>query len=592
MDNVEQIKSRINIADLLREYIELKKAGANWKALCPFHSEKTPSFMVSEDKQIWHCFGCNEGGDIFGFIMRIEGVDFPEALRLLAKRAGVVLKRQDPALTSQKTKLLDILEAATSFYSAELKKSEPAQEYLKARQLQTETIEQFRLGFSPPQTSGWDNLFKHLESKGWRGKDIALAGLANQKDGGAGFYDRFRGRVMFPIFNHYGNIVGFTARVLPQFDDGKMGKYINTPETLVYKKSQILYGLNFAKQEIKKADSAIVVEGNMDVIALHEAGFKNVVATSGTALTDEQVRLSKRYTQNIFMSFDADSAGVEAVLRGIDVALGQGLNVKIIEMPKNEAGEPVAKDPDELVKKSPELWKQALDSPKPIIDFYIDANISKYNLDDPRANSEFCKLILEQIKKIKNSVERGLWIKKLGHISGVAENDLREVFSSIGTAKPAKKIPLPSSDKTKTVSFGVGAKFLALLLTDVDKYKSILEEISPAMISGENTKEFYSRLVVYYNDNTAFNLEGFKAWLEEGGKDSTVLDKLLMLKDRDYSSYEDKEILKELQSLCLYLKNNYFKKQRQALEQEMIEAEKGGNEDKIKEIIKKFQELT
>jgi DNA primase len=586
MDAVEQIKSRINIADLLREYIELKKAGANWKALCPFHSEKTPSLMVSEDKQIWHCFGCGIGGDIFGFAMRIEGLEFPEALKILAKKAGVELPKYDPAATSQKTKLADVLEAAAVFYATELLRSPAAMAYLKKRELADEAIKTFRIGFSPQQ---WDALLKFLMAKGFGQQDIALAGMAIRKEDG-GFYDRFRGRIMFPIFNHLGNIVGFTARVLPELDDGKMGKYINTPETAVYKKSQILYGLNFAKQDIKKEDAVIVVEGNMDVIALHQAGFKNVVATSGTALTREQVDLIRRHTQNIIMSFDADSAGIEAAFRGIDVALAQGLNVKILEMPKNEFNEPLAKDPDELVKKMPQLWRAAVNFPKSVIDFYIDTNLARFNLSDPRKNSEFCGLILAQIKKIKNPVERSLWIKKLSRVSGVDEKDLRQLLPQISTARHRSETA--ASAQTDTAISGAEARYLSLLLSGIKENSGYLRGISAAMLKNEAARDFYSSLIFYYNDSgNDFKKDEFSAWLKSVGKNSVLFDKLLLLKDKDYAEITAADAQRELAILSSRIKGDYLREQRLALEQAMAEAERAGNRDKIKEILLKFKEL-
>lgn len=585
MEATEQIKNRINIVDLMREYIELKKAGANWKALCPFHSEKTPSLMISEDKQIWHCFGCNEGGDIFGFVMRMEGVDFPEALRLLAKKAGVALERRDPAVNSQKSKLLDILEAAASFFSAELLRSPVASHYIKKRELKEETVKQFRLGFSP---QAWDGLLKFLDAKNFRAQDAALAGLAIEKDGG-GFYDRFRGRVMFPIFNHYGNVAGFTARVLPEFDDGKSGKYINTPETQVYKKSEILYGLNFAKQDIKKEGSAVVVEGNMDVIALHQAGFKNAVATSGTALTNDQLALLSRFTENMIVCFDADSAGVQAALRGIDLALAHGFNVKVFGMPKNENGEPAAKDPDELVKKFPELWKKAINSPKHIIEFYIAANTAKFNLGDPHENARFCQTILGEIQKIKNSVERSLWIKKLADVSGVGERDLREMLLSL---KNSGRVSAVHNYLQQTKADNdLELKYLSLILSDIKLFFESPREISPEMIRNGEAREFYRNLLFYYNTEKDFSLKSFENWLGQSGNNSLILGKLSMLKDKDYAEMDAADLAKEKKNLALYIKNNYLKEQRKMLEQEMVAAERDGDREKMKALMEKFKIL-
>ena len=585
-DAVEQVKSRINIADLLREYIELKKAGANWKALCPFHSEKTPSMMVSEDKQIWHCFGCGEGGDIFGFVMRIEGLEFPEALRLLAKKAGVELPKYDPAATSQKTKLGDILDAAADFYSQEFYKSETASGYIKKRGLKDETVKNFRIGFSPQK---WDGLLKFLQTK-FKPQDIALAGLLIQKEDN-GFYDRFRGRIMFPIFNHLGGIVGFTARVLPEFDDGKSGKYVNTPETTVYKKSQILYGLNFAKQEIKKEDAVVVVEGNMDVIALHQAGFKNVVATSGTALTKEQLELIRRFTQNVIMSFDADSAGIEAAFRGIDAALSYGLNVKILEMPKNEFGEPLAKDPDELIKINPELWKKAVGSPKSIIDFYIDTNLLKFNLSDPRENSDFCKSILKQIQKLKSPVERALWIKKLSRVSGVDERDLR-LLPQEPRAKQLRADEEDGKTQKNAIISGIEAQYLALLFSDMNKNADFLKNIPAELFKNEIAEELYRSLIVYYNDNeNNFDINKFSGWLASLGKDRTALDKLLLLKDKDYAGKNENECAKALKECAFRLLERHVKEKEPGILRALQEADNAGDKKKRDQILLEHQNL-
>jgi DNA primase len=589
MDVLDEIKRKINIIDLLKEYIELKKAGANWKALCPFHSEKSPSFMASEDKQIWHCFGCNEGGDIFGFVMRMEGLDFPEALRLLAKRAGVVLRREDPAITSQRSKVLDILDAAASFYSGELLKSPVAASYIKERGLHPETVSAFRLGFSPP---GWDNLLRHLSAKGYKPEDIVLAGMILKKEDSTGFYDRFRGRIMFPIANHNGEIVGFTARVLPQYDDGKLGKYINTPETIVYKKSEILYGLNFAKQEIKRSDLAVLVEGNMDVISLHQAGFKNVIATSGTALTDYQVELLRRYTPNVVMSFDADSAGIAAALRGIDIGLSHGLNIRIFEMPKNPDGSPIAKDPDELVKKSPGLWLEAIKATRHIIDFYIDSNIGKYNLSEPYEAAKFCGMIVSEINKLKNGAERSLWIQKLSNITRVPEEDLKEITVSVKSWEKRGGQPAKPAEAQKTIlAPSAETKFLSLLVSDVPKFAPYLAEIRPEAITDARLSEFYRHFVIYYNEKGGFNAEEFKDRLAALGGEPLFFDKLQLLKDRDFGEIGDAEIEKEMKILAGLLRLNYLKGRRKALEQEMALAERAGDKTKILELLQKFREL-
>ena len=541
--------------------------------------------MVSPDKQIWHCFGCAEGGDIFGFIMRIEGVDFPEAIKLLAKKAGVTLTQQDPKIASLKTKLMDILEESAKYFALELKKNKIATEYIKSRAISEETASKFQLGFSP---NDWSGLINYLSAIGFRGEDIVLAGLALKRDGDNTFYNRFRGRIMFPITNHYGNIVGFTARVLPQFDDGKIGKYVNTPETITYKKSQILYGLNFAKQDIRKEDCAIFVEGNMDVIALHQAGFNNIVATSGTALTIEQATLVSRYTNNVIMSFDADDAGIQAALRGIDVALSKGLNVKVIEMPKNDLGEPIAKDPDELIKKDPKLWGKAVKDSKHIIDFLISINLPKFKLSEPTENATFCKIIVNQINKIKNSLERSLWIKKLSQITGVPENIISEntVFKNEKTA-----INKPELTVKNIEAEVVELRFLSLLINLPEKIKENINDIPAEALKIEQLREFYIHLILYYNNNESFIINKFKEWLDSLSYNTLNLDKILLYYDKEYSDKEPTLLSGELEKIAQNLKDKYLTKKKKLIMQQMKEAEKTGDREMINQILQKFNEL-
>src|SRR4030042_614490 len=365
----EEIKSKLDIIDVISEYIQLKQAGVNWRACCPFHNEKTPSFMVSRDKQIWHCFGCGEGGDAFTFVQKIEGIEFPEALRILAEKAGVKLKKVNPELASQRSKVLDINKLAAVFFHQVLLNSQEgkiARDYIEKRKLSPETVENFKLGYAP---NSWDKLLNILIKKGFKENDIFLAGLVvkNEK---SQLYDRFRQRLMFPIFDHLGNVVGFTGRILDESKADQGGKNINLPQTLIFNKSLIIFGLDKAKEEIKKQNLAVIVEGNMDVIASHQAGIKNVIASSGTALTLEQLKILSRYTNNLALSFDADLAGQLAADRGIDIALSLGLNIKIIQLPPNIDGQAI-KDPDDCIKKGINYWQEAIKQAESIMEFYF-----------------------------------------------------------------------------------------------------------------------------------------------------------------------------------------------------------------------------
>ncbi len=322
MTPIEEIKARLDIVDVIKDYIKLKKAGKNYKAVCPFHSEKTPSFFVSPSRQIWHCFGCGEGSSMFDFIMKIEGVEFRDALSILAKRAGVELKPVKPELKTKREKLYNICELAASFFEKQLGRGgqgKKAKQYLLNRKISKESIKEKRLGWAP---DSWQGLSDFLASKGFEKKDIREAGLALQSKGK--HYDRFRGRVMFPIFNSQSQVIGFGGRVLEK--NKKTAKYLNIPNTLIYDKSKALYGLEKAKVGIRKKDFVIMAEGYVDVILGHQMGFTNFVSTSGTALTPTQLNILKRYTDNLYLAFDMDFAGEAATKRAIDLAQTQKFN--------------------------------------------------------------------------------------------------------------------------------------------------------------------------------------------------------------------------------------------------------------------------
>ena len=358
---IEEIKSRLSIVDLVQAYIKLEKAGVNFKARCPFHNEKTPSFFVSPSRQAWHCFGCSSGGDHFEFVQKIENVEFPEALRILAEKTGVILHREDPQIRSERTRLLNLLNDAAKFYETNLVRRKDVGLYLSERGMTGETAKHFRLGYAEP---GWENLLGHLKTKGYSEFESEKVGLAIKKEGG-GYYDRFRSRIMFPLFDSSGRTVGFSGRIFEKDASGQKdadSKYVNTPNTIFYDKSKLLYGFDRAKSEIRKQDTVILVEGQMDLIMSHQAGVMNAVAVSGTALTPEHLRSVRRLADNLIMSFDMDAAGINASERGVALAFAQGFDVKAIVLPHG-------KDPADLILDNPEEWKNLAASAKPVIEF-------------------------------------------------------------------------------------------------------------------------------------------------------------------------------------------------------------------------------
>ena len=429
---IDEIKNRLDIVDVVGSYVKLQKTGANYRAPCPFHSDKKPSFFVSPSRQIWHCFGCGKGGDIFAFIREIEGVEFGDALKILAQRAGVELKREDPKIKTERKRLFEICELSCQFFEKQLEKSEngkKAKEYLLKRGLKEETIKKWRLGYAP---NNWRSLSDFLVGKGYTREEVLKAGLSLKSEKKENYYDRFRGRIMFPVFNITSQVIGFGGRVFEEVkknDEG--GKYINISNTLLYDKSRTLYGLNMANLEIRRKDFCILVEGYMDAIMVNQSGFENVVAASGTGLTEYQLRILKRYSDNLFTAFDMDVAGDSATKRGIDLAQSLGFNIKVITMPEDL-------DPADVVLKDIKLWEDLVKNAKTIHDFYFEKVLKDFNRDTIEGKKEIAKTILPIIKNIPNKIEQTLWVKDLSEILNVKEEDVFEELKKIPTSQNFK----------------------------------------------------------------------------------------------------------------------------------------------------------
>lgn len=416
----EIIKEKLDIVDFLRGYLSLHPAGKNFKALCPFHREKTPSFMVSRERQSWHCFGCNLGGDIFSFLMRYENIDFGEALKILAEKAGVELKRLSPQDYKFFGLLYDLNNLAKEFFKRELENYSPAMDYLEKRGLKKETIEDFEIGFAP---NGAEALNLHLINLGFSPEDVVRAGLAVKTDRGVQI-DRFRGRIMFPIHNHFGKVVGFTGRILPQFETGETGKYINSPETPIFNKSKLLYGFWKSKNFIRESQSVFIVEGQMDFLMSWQAGFRNTIATSGTALTLDHLRAIRRLTDSIVLSFDNDEAGIRAGERVIDLVEANDMSVKVAIFSD-------FKDPADAVQADPSNLRRVIDEAKPAIQFYFE----RYLPEEPEKFDESSlgrlRIVLSKIKNISSPVERHIWIKRLADRLKIGEKFLVEEMEKV-----------------------------------------------------------------------------------------------------------------------------------------------------------------
>ncbi len=410
---IEEIKNRINIVDFIGTYLRLEKAGANFRACCPFHGEKTPSFMVSPARQIWHCFGCGKGGDAFKFYMEIEGQEFPDALRALAERAGVEIKREDPAIRSERQRIIALQEEAANFFETRLSSFQPAFDYLKNRGLTDETIKEFRLGFAPDE---WRELSTHLKEKGFSDSEIERSGLViksqTNRFAGSNYYDRFRGRIMFPIFDQSGRVIAFGGRVFGEKPNE--AKYVNSPETSLYQKSKVLYGLHKSKTEILQKGECIVVEGYMDMIMAYQAGTKNVVASSGTALTIEHIKILKRFCDKLIAAFDMDLAGESAARRGIDLALKENFSVKVIKLDG-------VKDPADAVLKGAEVWQNSVANSRHIAQFFIDSAILKNPVGTPELSREIQKNVLPVVSSLSSDLERAHWVREISGILNIKE---------------------------------------------------------------------------------------------------------------------------------------------------------------------------
>ena len=595
---VEEIKSKIDLADLVGEYVQLKKAGVNYKAPCPFHHEKTPSFLVSKEKQIWHCFGCGEGGDIFGFIMRIEGLDFPEALKLLAERAGVKLQEFHSEISaSARNRILDILKMAAKFYHKILldsSQAEEARQYLNKRQVAAEMLEEFQIGYIPDE---WDILTNFLLKKGFGINDLVAAGLTIKKEGG-GYYDRFRGRIMFPIADVHGNVVGFTGRLLNENKVEAGGKYVNTPQTIVFDKSRLLYALDRAKQVARKQNKLIIVEGQMDVVSCYQFGQTNTVASSGTALTLDQVKLVKRFTNNIYIAFDMDAAGQHAADRGIDLALSEGMNIKIIVVPKD-----FAKDPDECLKKDPAVWFKSVEEARSIMDYFFDKTFAGRDLKNPEKRGEAAKILLEQISRLGDTVEQDFWIKKLGQILDLDNHILYDRLSVLKKTTPlyngaprrmtGQNAPIEHKNKSEKAT----ELLLAIILRWPELLTGLQKKIKSEILMPENLRDLYEKFVKFcYEEQSTEKdfkkvIHRFCKW-NDTKEHCQIVDILELLMDKEMANYSQDAAGEEAGTLIKHLNLWYNSNVMRQLEREMKLAEEQGDKNKINELHKKIMGLS
>lgn len=505
--DLEEIKSRLNIIDVLGEYIRLEKAGSNFRALCPFHNEKSPSFMVSEEKQMWKCFGCQKGGDIFSFIMEIEGLEFREALKHLAEKAGVKLSGYDPKKTEAKNRTLEILELATKWYEYQLWEGPGKNKilkYLQDRGLRDETIKEFRLGYAP---KGWRNILTFLTKRGFKTEEILKSGLLVSKDD-KDHYDRFRERIMFPITDYSGKVVGYSARVAPGGDESQ-AKYVNTPETEVYHKSHILYGLDKAKSNMKEKDFVLLVEGNMDVIAASQAGIKNVVAVSGTALTPDQIKIIKRYTPKVKMFFDMDSAGYEATKKSVKLCLSSDVNVEVVKIPKG-------KDAADMARENPKELLEAVEKSKNSIEYLLEESVRKNDIKNAGGKRKVSETMVDIIGNIANAIEKSHWVKKIAEKLETTEAALTDALKKVNLKNRIEAIEKKNDEFLPRPKIEILAdELLGILLAYPDVWR---EAMSRKQEFASMLKDSLLNLVLEKGESVDFNEEKLINILESAQK--------------------------------------------------------------------------
>lgn len=656
MNPSDEVKAKLDLVDVIRGYIDLKPAGVNFRANCPFHREKSPSFIVSPDKQIWHCFGCGKGGDLFTFVMDIEGLSFIETLRLLAPKAGVELKQADPKLASQRSRALDAMELATKYYHHILttsKQAQPARDYLAKRGLSEETINEWRIGYSP---DSWDDLVNFLSSRGFAPNEIFAAGLSTKKEGASRFYNRFRGRIMFPIADANGDVVAFTARVSPEKEaTEKMGKYINSPQTSIYDKGKLLFGLNKAKQAIRQENAVVLVEGQMDVITAHQHGFKNVIATSGTALTVDQLDAIKRYTSNIYLALDADAAGQEAIQRGeqvarsidyqemeaedargrlrryVDPEQSYTFHLKVIEIPNG-------KDPDDCIRNNPDEWREAVASAKQVMEFYFDKALATLDVRNIEHRRAALKVLLPKLVELgrENRSEQDFWLKRLSQRLDISETALREDLSAAeaqyrpqSNPRPRPKEAAPLAPKSRGEQ--LSELLLALVLRQPSYFSYLANNLQLDQVIGAANQGLYKGLIIYYNKNTETWLSGtfaeeigdgqngpqnapestqfsyqiIREWLNlpEAAHallaDQPVidrikrkLDELTLLGEKEFFHLEPEEARAEIVRLTSWLKKQYVQSRLKEVSQMIRQVEAENNLNRLQPLLEEFKFLS
>jgi DNA primase len=580
-DQVSLVKSKVDIVNVVGERVTLKRAGRNMKALCPFHGEKTPSFIVTPEMQTFKCFGCGEGGDVISFIQKYEGLSFPEALKHLADKAGVTLKTEFRTGTDKKKDdWLQIMHTAAEFYHyllTEHRVGKSAREYLKDRKVSTSLIKEFMLGYAP---DNWEAGQKYLvQKKGYSVKDLEALGLVISRQRGGGHYDRFRGRVVFPLRDFAGRVVGFSGRLLATH--AKEAKYINSPETKLYKKRHLLYGLYESKKSIRENDQIVLVEGELDVLSSHRAKIRQIAAIKGSALTEEQVLLIRRLTNNIVLALDADEAGQEALKRGITTAEKHGMNLRVVVI---DGG----KDPDDIVMADPKHWRDLIKNSVSVYRYYIDWATSQFDISSGTGIKKVSQAVAPILAKIENSVERAYYVRllseKLSVREDVIEEEIYKARAKIQTDSKQESKPAPEKRDRKE---RLERYLISIMLHQKSKLNQNLNSIDPNIFSHTYTQRLVKALKDLAQKHSRLTIENMRHSLSP---EMLGLVQELFTLDSKLINQEERELDKLYQKSEDSLKKIWAKSRLSQLSHQLSQEELG--EDEKRQLYQEYQALT
>ncbi len=559
-DAKEEVRARLSIEDVVGEYVVLKRAGRNFKGLSPFSGERTPSFFVSPDKHIWHDFSSNKGGDVFSFVMEVEGMDFRQALEHLARKAGVDLSMYDTKgsqeIAARKRRLYEAHDLAAKYYQQSLLSNQHALEYVfKKRGLSKEIVQEFRIGYAP--TTG-DALTQFLIKKGFTKKELADGGLTNRYD-----TDMFRGRMTVPLMDGTGQVIGFTARIIEE--DPKAPKYLNTPQTLLYDKSRHVFGLSQAKEAIRNADYSVVVEGNLDVVSSHQAGIRPVVATAGTAMTEHHLRALRRLSGNVRLAFDGDKAGLAATERAIPIAQAVGVELTIITLKGD------AKDPDELIQQDPKLWQQSIDASEPVVDWVLGQYQKREDVTTAAGKRRFTTAALAVVRSLADAVERDHYMQEIAKITNSSIDALSSKLADVESAKETQLKPVVASHNEPADDHAYQDNAIAVAFID-SAVHDLFNDLKPEMFTGEQ-RQAVVRYIVSHPGKTITDTPP-----ELQMYDTYV--KIVVLKaDTRYADWSDQDRYFETARLLRQVATEHKKQQKEVLDQQLRSAESEGDEE-------------